>query len=213
MSMAKKRMFGLTGGVACGKETVASMFREVGVGVLDADQLAEEVVAPGKRGLQALVEAFGAGILSDAGALDSKRLHELVTGDAAALSTLDSIINLEVAAAALVPSLQLHGSDAPYLLYKAGVLIQQRGRWNLPGLRTIAVAVPRDVQVTRLMARDGISKAAADECIARNLADVGKGGRADWVIDNSGTLEETRACVESLHAELLALVAASEGAR
>src|SRR5690349_19158291 len=86
-----KPIFGLTGGIACGKSTAAAIFASLGVAIVDADQVARDVVRPGSPGLNAIVEAFGEEVLDASGALDRKRLGSIVFADEAKRKTLEAI--------------------------------------------------------------------------------------------------------------------------
>lgn len=197
-----KPVYGLTGGIACGKSTVAAMFRARGVGVVDADQLAREVVAPGSPALREIVDAFGADMLDDTGALRRKRLGERVFGDPDALARLNAITHPRIAALGMQRLMELQQSDAPYLLYEAAILIEQGMQRSFAGL--IVVHVTPEVQLARLVARDGAGEDDARARIASQMPLEEKVAMADWTIDNGGTEADTNAAVERVHEELLA---------
>jgi dephospho-CoA kinase len=196
-----KPVYGLTGGIACGKSTVAAMFRDHGVGVVDADLLAREVVEPGTPGLAAIVEAFGQDVIGPDGGLLRKKLGERVFADADALATLNRITHPRIAALGMQRLMELQQSDAPYLLYEAAILVEQGMARSFAGL--IVVYVAADEQLARLMARDGAGEADARARIASQIPLTDKIAMADWTVDNGGTVEQTRAAVDALHAELL----------
>lgn len=196
-----KPVYGLTGGIACGKSTVAAMFRAHGVGVVDADQLAREVVLPGTPALAAIVEAFGSDVLDADGSLLRKKLGERVFGKPEALATLNAITHPRIAALGMRRLMELQQSDAPYLLYEAAILVEQGMQRSFAGL--IVVYVAPEVQLARLMARDGAGEADARARIASQIPLEQKIAMADWTIDNGGTEEQTRAAVDALHTQLL----------
>jgi dephospho-CoA kinase len=196
-----KPVYGLTGGIACGKSTVAAMFRAHGVGVVDADQLAREVVLPGTPALEAIVEAFGSDILDADGSLLRKKLGERVFGKPEALATLNAITHPRIAALGMQRLMELQQSEAPYLLYEAAILVEQGMQRSFAGL--IVVYVAPEVQLARLMARDGAGEADARARIASQIPLEQKVAMADWTIDNGGTEEQTRAAVDALHTQLL----------
>ncbi|MCA9534238.1 MAG: dephospho-CoA kinase [Myxococcales bacterium] len=196
-----KPVYGLTGGIACGKSTVAAMFRAHGVGVVDADQLAREVVLPGTPALEAIVQAFGSDVLDADGSLLRKKLGERVFGKAEALATLNAITHPRIAALGMQRLMELQQSDAPYLLYEAAILVEQGMQRSFAGL--IVVYVAPEVQLARLMARDGAGEADARARIASQIPLEQKIAMADWTIDNGGTEEQTRAAVDALHTQLL----------
>ncbi len=121
-----KPVVGLTGGIACGKSTVASMFADLGVSVIDADDLAREVVEPGTPGLRMIVDEFGKGVLDEAGGLDRKKVAEMVFGDEEARETLNAIMHPLIGAAGAKHIKAQQDSPAPYLLYEAALLVETR---------------------------------------------------------------------------------------
>lgn len=196
-----KPVYGLTGGIACGKSTVAAMFRAHGVGVVDADQLAREIVEPGTEALAQIVATFGPEMVDEEGRLLRKKLGERVFGDAEALASLNRITHPRIAALGMQRLMELQRTDAPYLLYEAAILVEQGMAKSFAGL--IVVHVGSDVQLARLMARDGAGEADARARIASQMPLADKIALADFTIDNSGTEAETRASVDALHAELV----------
>jgi len=196
-----KPVYGLTGGIACGKSTVAKMFREHDVGVVDADQLAREVVLPGADALREIVATFGADVLDQNGELRRKVLGERIFGNPEALAKLNAITHPRIAALGMRRLIELQQSEAPYLLYEAAILVEQGGHKNFAGL--IVVRVDPHVQLTRLMARDGAGEVDARARIASQMPLEQKVALADWVIDNGGSEAETRAAVDALHEVLL----------
>jgi dephospho-CoA kinase len=197
-----KPVYGLTGGIACGKSTVAAMFREHGVGVVDADLVAREIVLPGTDGLREIAATFGhAEILDEHGELRRKASGSWSSGNPEALAQLNAITHPRIAALGMRRLIELQQSSAPYLLYEAAILVEQGAHKNFAGL--IVVRVSPEVQLARLMARDGAGEADARARIASQMPLEQKVALADWVIDNGGSEAETRAAVDALHEELL----------
>ena len=199
---------GLTGGIGSGKSTVGRMFAQLGVPVVDADQIARRVVEPGTPGLEAVVEAFGASILSDDGALDRAELGARVFGDAEARRRLESILHPRIAAASGERLSALAKEGHRYALYEAALLVEN-GSYKMFG-RLIVVAVGAETQLARVQARDDLSETAAKKRVRSQLPLEEKIAVADFVIYNDGTLEETRAQVRSVH-EILNRGVSSEG--
>lgn len=197
-----KPVVGLTGGIACGKSTVASQLAALGVPIVDADALAREVVAPGTAGLAAIVERFGSDVLLADGALDRKKLGELVFSDADARRALNAITHPRIAAAGMEKLRALADHPAPYRIYEAALLVENGMAKAFAAL--VVVTVDEATQLRRLMARDGSSEAEAGARIASQLPLAKKIEVADHVIDNSGTPEETNARVRALHDTLTA---------
>jgi len=192
---------GLTGGIGSGKSTVAAMFSELGVPVVDADRVARDVVEPGTDGLAAVVEAFGDGMLGEDGRLDRAKLGERVFDDEAARRRLEGILHPRIAAASMARFAQLAEEGHPYAIYEAALLVES-GRHRMMGA-LIVVAVDEATQVARVEARDALSAEAARKRIAAQLPLAEKVDVADYVIRNDGDRDETRAQVREVHASLL----------
>lgn len=183
------RLFGLTGGIGSGKSTVARRFRDRGLPIIDADELAREAVAKGSPGLADVVQRFGAEVLDPGGNLDRKKLAARVFADDEARHALNAITHPRVAelSAAQVSALDARGE--PLACYEVPLLFET-------GLETVlspvvVVAARLDVQVARAIDRDGGS---ADDVVARVRAQMPldeKVRRATFVIDNSGALDAT----------------------
>ena len=191
---------GLTGGIASGKSTVAARLRELGVPVVDADALAREVVAPGTPGLEAIVEAFGAGVLTPEGALDRKALGEVVFADAAARKRLEAITHPRIAAAGHARMASLADHPAPYRVYEAALLVENGLHRAFPAL--VVVAAEEATQLTRIMARDGLDEAAARARLAAQLPLRDKIAVATDVLRNDGDRAALMAAVDTLHLTL-----------
>jgi dephospho-CoA kinase len=191
---------GLTGGIGSGKSTVSAILAELGAVVIDADQLAREVVAPGTPGLAAVVAAFGPQVLTPEGRMDRPKVGALVFADPDKLRTLEGIVHplvrsrsVELEESAPAAALVVH--DIP-LLAETG----QVGRFDA----VIVVDVPEEIQVERLVANRGMSR---EEALARIAVQATRDQRlavATHVIDNSGALEELRRRVGEVFAELTA---------
>lgn len=195
------RIFGLTGNIATGKSAVAAMLREAGIPVLDADRISREVTAPGGRAYDAVVEAFGRGILRADGTIDRKRLGEIVFADGSLRARLEAITHpaiLEAMKEAL-GELALGGHRAAVV---EATLIHESGRKGLFEA-VISVTCDRETQISRLISRDGISRSQAEARIRSQMNAERKAGASDYVIDNSGTLEETRRQVNKIARILL----------
>lgn len=182
---------GLTGGIATGKSTVSDMLVEKGAILLDADQIAREVVLPGSPVLDKVFERFGQAVRNADGSLDRKKLGEIVFADREARKELEGILHPAIreimkermSRAQLEHPERLVVADVP-LLFESGLehLYEE----------VLLVYVPEAIQIRRLMARDGINEEQARLRIQAQLPIEDKKARADIVIDNSGTLENTR---------------------
>lgn len=191
---------GLTGGIASGKSTVAQWLVELGAALIDADALVREVEAPGGLAYDAIVACFGREILLPDGQLDRKALGARVFSDDAARQTLNGIVHPAVQQLQRERVAQLEQQpgrvivlDVP-LLYEIGM-----DAWMH---KVVVVWVPREVQITRLMQRNGLTRREAEARVKSQMSLDEKRRRADYVIDNSGSLQSTRAQTERVWQEL-----------
>lgn len=194
------RIIGLTGGIASGKSTVSAMLRALGAHVIDADEVAREVVAPGSPALAEIAAHFGPEALLPDGTLDRKQLGARVFADADARRALERITHPRIAAATQQEMARLSAGGVDPIIYDAALIVENRLYTWMQGL--IVVSVPHDVQVARLMIRDDIDEAAAEARIAAQLPLAEKVAVATEVIDNSGLHSETEAQVRALWARL-----------
>lgn len=197
--MAKR--VGLTGGIATGKSTVAEFFRARGIPVVDADQVARDVVMPGQPALAAIVKEFGVEVL-DGEVLDRKKLGALVFGNDTARKKLNAIIHPRIAMESQRQLGEVSKLDVPYVLYEAALLIENKIHTAFAAL--VVVSVPEVVQLQRLMERDASNEDAARARIASQLSLADKEALADYLVVNDGTLEETEAQVQEVHEALIA---------
>ncbi len=192
---------GLTGGIASGKSTVAARFRELGVTVVDADALAREVVAKGTDGLAEIVTTFGADVLDADGALDRKKLGAIVFDDEDARKTLERITHPRIAMLSMQRMASVAASGAPYGLYEAALLVEKGTHRTMNGL--VVVAVSPDVQLARVMSRDGLDEQAARARLAAQMPLDEKLAAATWTIWNDADVDTLNARVDATHATIL----------
>jgi dephospho-CoA kinase len=189
------KVLGLTGGIGTGKSTVARMFADRGVPVVDADALAREVVAPG-RPAHAGIAAAWPEVLGPGGALDRKRLGAIVFADPAARVRLEAITHPHIQALAAERLAAQADAGRRLALYEASLLVES-GRWReFDGL--IVVAASEATQIARVRARDGLSQAEAEARVRAQLPAAEKVRLASYVLDNDDGLDATRAAVEDL---------------
>lgn len=184
-------VFGLTGGIGSGKSTVAARFRQRGLPVIDADELAREVVRPGSPGLAEVVASFGDRVLDANGALDRPRLAGIVFADAGARARLNAITHPRVRDLALARMLELDRAGEPLACYEVPLLVESGLTEALRPLVVVSTSVA--TQLARTLARGGTSEDDARARIAAQMPLAEKAKLADFVIDNEGTLEELRA--------------------
>lgn len=204
-----RRLFvvALTGGIASGKTAVAELFAAERVPVLDTDRIARDVVEPGTPGLAQIVAEFGAEVLDDAGRLDRARMRTLVFADAEKRKRLEAIthpaIRQELARRAAA-------ADGVYQIHVIPLLVEG-GRADLYD-RVLVVDAPEEEQLRRLLARDGSDRVTAERILAAQASREQRLSFADDVIVNTGTLQDLRQFVRTLHQnyELLAAAKANE---
>lgn len=190
---------GLTGSIAVGKTFVDNVFRELGVPVLDADQVARDVVEPGTVGLQRVVEEFGDSVVQG-GKLDRARLGSIVFNDEEKRLKLNSIIHPLVFEAQDAWLKQRETERARVAIVDAALMIESGGYKRFDKL--IVVWCERDLQLQRLMRRDGLSREDAERRIASQMPQDKKKSYADHLIDTSGDFDATRRQVADVFAEL-----------
>jgi len=189
------KVLGLTGGIGTGKSTVARMFAERGVPVVDADALAREVVAPGLPALADIAAAWHQ-VLRPDGTLDRQRLGAIVFADPAARLRLEAITHPRIQALAAERLAAQAEAGQRLALYEASLLVES-GRWrDFDGL--IVVTASEATQMARVRARDGLSQAEAEGRVRAQLPASEKIRLASYLIDNDGGLEATQAAVEDL---------------
>jgi dephospho-CoA kinase len=176
------RLVGLTGGIATGKSTFAAALRSLGCPVVDADQLARQVVEPGTAALAAIAAAFP-GVVGADGRLDRKALGALVFGDEAARRRLEAITHPAIRAAMVAETARLEAAGHDLVFYDAPLLFEA----GLEGAMALVVVVwaPREAQLRRLTERDGLTPAEAEARLRAQLPVEEKAARADVVIDNA----------------------------
>ncbi len=190
------RVLGLTGGIGSGKSVVASMFKQLGAEVVDADQLAREVVEPGQPALAEIASAFGRDIIGDDGRLDRGKLAAIIFADAAARARLNAITHPRIRER--MEEEVARRADRPGLLLLDIPLLYENARTSAVE-KVIVVWVDADTQLRRLEERNGLSEAEARQRVASQMPLDEKRARADIVIDNSGRQEETRRQVETIY--------------
>jgi len=194
-------LVGLTGGVACGKSSVARLFQDCGAILIDADVLARALVEPGKPAFKAIVKAFGNKVLAADGTLNRAALATLVFRSPAKLKTLNAIVHPRVAReqAKLVRAIQAQEPEA-VIIYDAPVLFEAGAHRRMD--KIIVVSADEQTQITRLRNRNHLSKAEALRRIRSQMPLERKIKLADYVIDGTLSYEQTKHEVERIFAEL-----------
>ena len=184
-------VIGLTGGIAAGKSTAASLLRELGAAVIDADRLGHRVYEPGTRGFDRVVEAFGPNVVADDGTIDRRVLGGKVFGKPETLKTLTDIVWPLIRELAAEEIEQLRAEDADrVVVLEAAVLLE--ADWDDLVDEVWVVVVDPEVAIERLVSRDGMSRDDALARIRSQLSNRERLERSDRAIDNSGTPDELR---------------------
>ena len=202
-------LFGLTGGIASGKSAVAERLRARGVPVIDADEVAREVVAGGTEGLRAIVAEFGEGVLDAGGTLDRKALGCVVFADEAKRKRLNAITHPLIGRRTFERAAELDRAGEPLGCYEAALLVENGAADAFRPL--VVVACPEEVQVARVIARDGATR---EEALARIRAQkplAEKVAVADFVIDTDGPVEASASRTVEVLAAICRRVGAEPG--
>ncbi|MFZ7125191.1 MAG: dephospho-CoA kinase [Desulfobacterales bacterium] len=198
---AQPYLIGLTGGIATGKSTVAAMLAELGMAVIDADVVAREVVRRPRPAWHDIVQAFGAGILSEDGEIDRGRLGSIVFNDPGAKARLEAIVHPRVFEVIRSDMVRLHrSSPRRRIVLDIPLLIETGMHRRLP--LTLLVYAPEWMQLQRLMERDGLTEAEALARIRSQMPIEAKRACTDFIVDNSGDLASTRRQVIDILARL-----------
>ena len=191
---------GLTGGIASGKSTVASLFAGLGVPIIDTDEIARELTRPGSPALDEIAAAFGHELLSESGELDRWRLRQIVFADAGKRRRLEAILHPKIRAETLARAGKI---EAPYVLFAVPLLFES-GFDQLVD-RCLVVDCPETDQIARLRRRDGSDETEARAMLAAQMSRQQRLAKADDVIDNAGDIESLRPQVNALNQRYLDL--------
>lgn len=190
------KWFGLTGGIASGKSTVAQLLVERGIPVVDADEIARAVVEPGTKGLEAVVQNFGPEVVGADGRLNRRKLGEVVFGNAEKLALLESLLHPMVQSETAARRLKFAGGGHDFAIYDVPLLFEKDLEKQFDGV--ILVATTEALQRER-MARDrGYSPLEIEHRLASQLPIAEKHARADFVVANIGDHEHLAREVDRL---------------
>lgn len=200
---------GLTGGIASGKSSAATLFEELGAAVVDTDAIAHELTQPGTPAMAAIREAFGATYLAADGSLERAKMRQLVFSDPAAKAKLEAILHpliREHARARIIAAQQ------PYVIVVVPLLVETDAYRDLIE-RILVVDCREELQIARAMQRSQLKESEVRAILAAQLPRTERLGRADDVIDNNGDLAALRQQIQKLHAKYLAFAQAAAHAR
>lgn len=190
----------LTGGVASGKSTAAELFHKRGVPIVDTDDIARRIVEPGMPALDRIVGTFGKAFLSPDGNLDRRKMRAEIFSRHSARKQLEQILHPAIRQEAL---LEIGKLEAPYCILIVPLFVESDG--FIDADRVLVVDVAEDLQLERLLGRDGLSHELAVSMIDAQASREQRLARANDVIDNRGDLESLDAQVDKLHALYLQL--------
>ena len=200
--------FGLTGGIACGKSTVAGFFADLGAYILDADRLGHEAIEPGKPAYREILARFGEEILDSNGGIDRTRLGPIIFADPHQRLALNAIVHPRVIAQIQKLTLEEHARNPRTVVILDAPLIYETSLAAV--LNKIVVVWCRpEQQLERLMAKTGIPRGQAEQRIRSQMTLEEKKRRADYQIDCSGSLAESRAQAAALYLELRRIMEAT----
>lgn len=191
-------VIGITGGIGSGKTTVANLFSSLGVPVIDADELARQVVTPGQPAYEEIVRLFGPTVVSESGELDRRRLRERVFSNPENRAHIEKIIHPRVYAQM---NRQLDRLDVPYAIVVVPLLIETGGR-DLVN-RVLVVDSPENLQIARTTRRDGTTSAAVEKILSAQMDRTSRLSAADDVIENDASEEALEEAVRELHQKYL----------
>ncbi|KQU60853.1 dephospho-CoA kinase [Rossellomorea marisflavi] len=189
-------IIGLTGGIASGKSTVSALLQEKGYTIIDADLAARMVVEVGQPAYLAIVEAFGKGILQENGQIDRAGLGAIIFNDQTKRNLLNGIVHPAVRSMMLSHKDEAVENGKQTIIMDIPLLFESDLTWMVD--RTIVVTVEKDVQLSRLMKRNKMTEEEAASRISSQLPLREKVEKADAVIDNNGSVEDTLKQVEEL---------------
>lgn len=186
---------GLTGGIGCGKSTVADMFAAHGASVIDTDLIAHSLTAPHGAAMPAIVAGFGPEFATPEGALDRAKMRALVFSDPAARQRLEAILHPLIRDAT---NAEAAVADGPYLIFVVPLLLES-GTWPGQVERVLAIDCPENIQISRVMARNGLQEEQVKAIMAAQVTREARLAGADDVISNDDGIEALAPQVERLH--------------
>ena len=195
----------LTGGIGSGKSSVANILAELGAAVIDTDEIAHDLTAAGQPGARAIAQEFGAGYLDAGGALDRKRMRELVFSDAAAKQKLETLLHPMIRAEVadrIARVTAVTSSRPPYIVLVVPLLIET-GAYRKLAQRVLVVDSDEQQQAARVVRRSQLTPAAVEAIMANQASREERLRHADDIVRNDGDLATLRASVEALHQKYL----------
>jgi dephospho-CoA kinase len=191
------KIIGLTGNIASGKTEVAKMFKDLGAKIIDADKIAREVVEPGELAWQEIVEKFGSDILNSDGSINRKKLGGIIFNDDKKREQLNRITHPRIMTKIKETIDNYKKENVKLVIIEAALIVERGGLLNLID-ELIVVSTDEETQIERIMTRDGLQRDEALSRIESQMPISEKTKHATYIIDNSGSLGETRKQVEGI---------------
>ncbi len=185
---------GVTGGIGSGKSTVTNLFSELGVKVIDADVIARDLVSPGSKSLTAITKRFGQHLVLEDGNLDRRKLRDIIFSDPNAKKWLENLLHPEVKKQILE---EIENSKSSYTIVSAPLLLEA-GLDQITD-RVLVVDIPEASQIERTVLRDRTSEESVNNIIQSQIKRKIRLQKATDIIDNTGSLDDTKKQVKKLH--------------
>lgn len=185
---------GLTGGIGCGKTTISNEFKRLGITIIDADEIARDVVAPGSEGLEAIIKQFGPEIVQSDGYLNRAKLRSIVFAEPGKTQWLNDLLHPKIRAQMHA---ELSASVSSYTILSVPLLIEN-GMQTLCN-RILVVDILPEQQLQRVLARDQSEPATIKKIMTAQIDRKKRLSLADDIIDNSGQPSESIEQVQKLH--------------
>jgi dephospho-CoA kinase len=199
-ALSKRFVVGLTGGIGSGKSSVAQLFAERGVEVIDADAIAHELTRPGGAAIEAIRAAFGSDVIDASGALDRPRMRSRAFAEPAARERLEAILHPMIRAET---ERRAAATRSPYLILMIPLLIES-GDPHRRCNRVLVVDCPEEEQIKRVMARSGLARAEVEAIMATQASRTARLRHADDIIENGGAPSRLPPQVDAVHLRYLA---------
>ena len=200
--MTTRFSVGLTGGIGCGKSTVADLFAARGASLVDTDVIAHQLTVPGGAAMPALLREFGDAFATPDGAMDRARMRDLVFADPGARTRLEAILHPMIRTATIAAA---EAATGAYIIYVVPLLVES-GNWRTRVQRILAIDCQEATQIARVMARSNLAEAQVKAIMAAQASRQQRLAVADDVIDNDGGLDALVPQVARLHQSYLARI-------
>ena len=197
-------LVGLTGGIGSGKTAVSELLAQLGAGVIDTDQIAHQITAPGGSAIPLIQKHFGAEYIDESGALDRGKMRSLVFQDLESKKALEAITHPLIKQETIRQAQLLVQANFPYLVFVVPLLIES-GSWKGQIDHLVVVDCPEEIQIERVMQRSNLSKIEVEAILKAQATRKERLALADTVIENQGKLTDLQSAVRQLHQKILGI--------